>query len=70
MFGHTTEAALLAERIATRGNQVGVGMIITLPDINIARFGERPALRKAFRGSTWVSGGEDALEILFEGDTN
>jgi hypothetical protein len=68
VFSHSNEAALLAERIATEGNSVGVSLIVTVPDFNIARFGDRPALREALRKDNQAAfGGDDAFEMFSEG---
>ena len=67
VFGQSAEAALLAERIVTMGNQVGVGIAVTLPDLNMARFGERQALCDAFRENVRLPGLE-AHEMFYEGD--
>jgi hypothetical protein len=61
VFCHSDEAALLAEQVATRGKHLGVGLIITLPDLKIARFGGRPVLREALQETTVAFGDPDLL---------
>jgi tetratricopeptide (TPR) repeat protein len=61
VFCHSDEAALLAEQVATRGKHLGVGVIVTLPDLKIARFGDRPVLREALQENKVSFGNRDLL---------
>jgi hypothetical protein len=68
VFNHSTEAAFLAERLATIGNYLGIGLVVTLPDFNIARFGDRPALRQALLKNASAGGDRYAFEMFDEGE--
>ena len=69
LFSKSSLAARRANIIAQFGESVGVGLVVTIPDLNIARFGNLHSLRTALRRhNTAVFGPPDAYEMLAEGD--
>ena len=69
LFSKSSQAARRANIIAQFGESVGVGLVVTVPDLNIARFGNLHSLRTALRKhNTVVFGPPDAYEMLAEGD--
>ena len=69
IFATSLLAVREADVIARFGESVGVSLVVTVPDLNIARFGNRHSLRAALRRyNTAVFGQPDAYEMLTEGD--
>jgi hypothetical protein len=69
IFATSRLATRKADVIARFGESVGVSLVVTVPDLNIARFGNRHSLRAALRRyNTVVFGPPDAYEMHNEGD--
>jgi hypothetical protein len=60
------QAAELAERVATTGGPAGVGLVVTVPDVDLAHFGGSKALRDALAAGNAFPMGPDALRMARE----
>jgi hypothetical protein len=69
LFDASPSAAKSAEAIALHGESVGIGMVMTIPDLNVGRFGGSKAMRRAFDNSMMaILGSFDSYEMFAEGD--
>lgn len=69
IFGSSNTATEAADVIAELGESCGISLVVTVPDLNVARFGDRHSLRTALgKFNTAVFGGPDVYEMLAEGD--
>jgi hypothetical protein len=69
LFDASPGAAKSAEAIALYGEPVGIGMVMTVPDLNVGRFGGSKAMREALDNAMMaILGGFDSYEMFTEGD--
>jgi hypothetical protein len=69
LFDASPGAAKSAEAIALYGESVGIGMVLTVPDLNVGRFGGSKPMREALNNAMMVIlGGFDTYEMFTEGD--
>jgi hypothetical protein len=69
LFDRSPKAAGSADAIARFGESVGVSLVVTVPDLNVGRFGGLETMRAAFKKSMVAAfGGPDAYEMFTEGD--
>jgi hypothetical protein len=69
LFDSSPDAAKSADAIARYGESVGIGLVVTVPDLNVGRFGGLKSMREAFDDSMIaVFGALDSYEMFAEGD--
>jgi hypothetical protein len=69
LFGNSNAAIEAADVIAQFGESAGISFVVTVPDLNVARFGDRHSLRTALgNNNVAVFGGPDVYEMPTEGD--
>lgn len=69
LFNESLRARRAGRIISRIGELVGVSLVVTMPDLNIARFGDSRPLRNALtRWNVAVFGPPDSYEMLAEGD--
>jgi hypothetical protein len=69
LFDSSHDAAQSADAIARFGESVGISLVMTVPDLNVGRFGGLKSMREAFDGSMMaIFGRPDSYEMFAEGD--
>lgn len=69
LFDASPSAAKSAEAIALYGESVGIGMVMTVPDLNVGRFGGSKPMKESFaKAMTAIFGSFDSYEMFTEGD--
>lgn len=69
LFENSRQATESADAIARFGESVGISLVVTVPDLNIGRFGGLESMHAAFNTSmVAVFGGPDVYEMFAEGD--